>query len=434
MGSMSTFQLVVIALFVTFILFGVGAFALFGGVFGGGSVGSVVIWGTLEQDQAEYLLEAMRTQNDALQDVNYVEQDPRTYEQDLLNAMASGQSPDLFLVSETQLGAFEDKILAIPYSYVSQSEFVSSYIDEGQMFLVPNGSLALPFLVDPLVMYWNRDLFGTAGVAKAPEHWNDFLELAPKINAFDNRQNISRSVVALGAYQNVTHAKEILSTLMMQAGDPIVARTAQGKLVPTLGQNTSGTNPAESALRFYTEFSNPSKTTYSWNRALPESKEAFVGGQLAVYFGFASELAEIEDRNPNLRVGVAKMPQLQGAGAEMTYGRLTGLAVPRASRNVAGAAAVAKILTSQSALNVLAIYNRLPAARRDVGLSVADNAAADVFQRSALIARGWVDPSSAKTDDLFKVMIESVISGKNEPAGAVGEAAVELSALLPSAF
>jgi len=432
---MSTFQLAVISIFVAFIVIGVGAFAMFGGVFGGGGVGVVTVWGTMPQETGDYLLDSLRSADKSLQDVSYVEKGAGSYESTLLNAMASGAAPDLFLVTQEQLGAFSDKIITIPYGTVSQSQFTSSFVDEGQLFLTPQGSLALPFMIDPLVMYWNRDLFGSAGIASAPVYWNDFLTLAPKMYSANSSQNITRSAVALGAWSNIAHAKEILSTLFMQAGEPITGRNSSGALMPVFGNtpsNTSG-NPAESALRFFTEFGNPSKTTYSWNRSLPRSDEAFIAGKLGVYFGFASEYRTLSERNPNLRFAVALMPQLQ-AGNKSTYGRLTALAIPRAARNVAGAAAVAQKLSGAPAAAVLAVYTGLPSARRDVALDTSASTVSDVFAQSALIARGWVDPSQSETDQVFKTMIESVVSGGSEPSGAVSEAAQEFARLIPVRF
>ena len=432
---MSTFQLSVISIFVAFIVIGVGAFAMFGGVFGGGGIGAVTIWGTIPQETGDYLLDSLRSADKSLQDVHYIEKGAGSYESTMLNAMASGAAPDLFLVTQEQLGAFSDKIITIPYGTVSQSQFISSFVDEGQLFLTPQGALALPFMIDPLVMYWNRDLFGSAGIASAPAYWNDFLTLAPKMYSANSSQNITRSAVALGAWSNVAHAKEILSTLFMQAGEPIVSRNAQGALIPVFGNtpsNTSG-NPAESALRFYTEFGNPSKTTYSWNRSLPRSDEAFIAGSLGVYFGFASEYRTLGERNPNLRFAVAVMPQLQ-VGSKSTYGKITALAIPRAARNVAGAAAVAQKLTGASAAAALVSYTGMPSARRDVAPDTSANSVSDVFVQSALIARGWVDPGKKETDQVFKTMIESVVSGGQEPSGAVSEAAQEFVRLIPVRF
>ena len=119
---------------------------------------------------------------------------------------------------------------------MSQAQFTDSFIDEGQIFLTPNGALALPFSIDPLVMYWNQDIFASAGLAKPPQYWNDFLNIAPKITSLDAGQSVAKSAVALGEWSNVTNAKAILSSLFMQAGDPIVARNAAGQLVAVFGQ------------------------------------------------------------------------------------------------------------------------------------------------------------------------------------------------------
>ncbi len=434
---MSTFQLIVVSLFVGFIVVGVGVFALFGGAFGGGGTGAVTIWGTTTQEQVDYLLDSMRSVDNSLQDVHYVEQKSERYEQTLLNAMAAGTGPDLFLITQEQLGAFGDKVVPIPFGTVSQSQFLSSYVDEGQLFLTPQGSLALPFAIDPLVMYWNRDIFAAAGIAQAPRYWSEFTAqngLPAKINAYANSQ-ITRSTVALGVWNNIDHAKAILSTLFMQAGEPVTARNAQGALMTVFGTaGSGGGSAAESALRFYTEFANPSKTTYSWNRSLPRSSDAFAGGTLAVYFGFASEFNNIAQQNPNLRFGVAQVPQLQGGGAQLTYGVLTGLAIPRSAKNIQGAAVVAQKLTGPVAAGVMVAQSGMPSARRDVPQSTASSAAADVFARSALVARGWVDPNQAATDAVFKTMIESVISGASEPTQAVSEAAQEFVRLLPQSF
>ena len=79
-------------------------------------------------------------------------------------------------------------------------------------------------------------------------------------------------------------------------------------------------------------------------------------------------------------------------------------------------------------------YTGMPPARRDVALDTAASAVTEIFARSALFSRGWVDPNSAATDGIFKLMIESVVSGKQEPAGAVSEAAQEFAQLIPVRF
>lgn len=428
---MSPFQMIVTGVFVVLLIVGVGTFALFGGLIGSSGAGPVAIWGTLPANTMGTIIDSLKSVNKDLQDVTYVEKDPATYQSDLINAIAAGGGPDLALISEEDLGTLSDKLLVIPYSAISQSTFVNSFIDESQIFLVQQGAIAAPFSIDPMVMYWNRDLLASAGVGQPPQYWNDFLTIAPRITSLDASQNVRQSAVALGEWQNVDHAKQILSTLFMQAGDPIVARDPQsGVRVSVLGSTPSqaAENPAESALRFYTEFANPSKTTYSWNRSLKSSGQAFAAGEVGMYFGFASESKSIAARNPNLRFAIALMPQLKGSTNHITYGTLSGLAIPRSSHNPQGAQRVAVALSSQAAASVVVRETGLPSVRRDLAVDTSASSAANTLAQSALISAAWYDPNAAQTDRLFKVMIESVVSGKLDPTSAVAEAAQELSA------
>ncbi len=429
---MSNFQLIFTGIFVMLILIGVAVFAAFGGLNGGSGIGSVVVWGTADQTTVDRVLQDLRQNDKTLLNVNYIQKTPNTYAADLVNAMASGTGPDLFLVAQDQVMLFADKITQIPYSEVSQSTFVNSFIDEGQLFLTEQGALALPLLVDPLVMYWNRDMFAAAGIAQPPLYWSDLIVLAPKITSLDPSLNIKKSAVALGEWGNIANAKAILTTLFLQAGDNIVSRDANGASVVVFGTTppNASENPAISALNFYTEFANPSKTTYSWNRSLPSSQSAFTAGDLALYFGMASEYKALSSRNPNLRFGVASLPQIQGSSIKLTFGQMTGVAVARTAPNPAGAVVVAQKLTSVIAVAAFAQATGLPPVRRDVPVDTSNDAALAVFAQSALIARAWLDLDKQKTDQLFGNMIESVISGKSQSNEAVGEVSQSLGALL----
>ncbi len=431
---MSTFQVIVLGIFATMIMVGIGVFALFGGVLGSKSLGPVVIWGTLDQQTMEGVIDTLHASDKSLDGVTYVRKDPDTYDTDLVNAMAAGTGPDLFLLSGDDLESFSDKILTIPYSVLSQGSYDASYVDESQLFLTPQGELALPFTIDPLVMYWNRDLFASAGIASPPQYWNDFLTLAPKITSLDARSTVVKSAVALGEWQNIPNAKLILSALFLQVGDNIVQRDSSGAPTVVFGSNpdSAATNPAESALRFYTEFSDPSKTSYSWNRSLPSAQDAFVAGDVAMYLGLASEYGDISQRNPNLHFSVALLPQIQGNSTQVTSGHIEGIAISRTAGNVQGALAVAQKLSSQAGVGLIAGALSLPPVRRDVSVDTSGSAAAAVFVQSALIASGWLDPNPAGTDQVFQTMIESVQSGASTPAGAVSQGAQELSQLLPT--
>ena len=428
----SNFQLIFLGAFVLLLFIGVGVFAKFGGAGGNTSIGTVTIWGTLDQGAMNRVLLDLRTTDSSFQSVTYIQQDPTTYTSTLINAMATGGGPDLFVVSQDNAVAMADKITTIPYANISQQSYTTSFIDEGQLFLTGQGTLALPILVDPLVMYWNRDLFSSAGEANPPLYWNAFLNLAPKMTKLVGSADIQRSTVALGGWGNIPTAKEVLSSLFMQAGDGVIVRDAQGAPSVVFGQNVSGSveNPAASALRFYTEFINPSKTTYSWNRSLPQAPAAFAAGNLAVLFDFASTYPDLANRNPNLRFGVAALPQIQGAATRVTYGRMHGLAISRMSKNPNGALTIAQKLSSVAGVTEIMNTFGLPSVRRDIPVDTSASASNAVFADSALIARAWLDPDPTATSGIFGDMVESVVRGEDQPDIAVLGASQALSTLV----
>ena len=430
-SKFSNFQFIVTSIFVVFILVGVALFTIFGGKSSNTAVGSVVIWGTMKQSAVDSILVEMTGGDTSFQNVTYVEKKPSTYTADLTEAIASGKSPDLFMLDDNQVVSFANKVTPIPYATISQSTFNNTFIDESSIFLSSNGVIGVPVIIDPLVMYYNRDLFSTAGVAEYPKTWTELQTIAPKMTALDTASNVKTSAVAMGSYDNVLHAKEILTSLFLQVGESIVGNDANGKLGSTFGGN-AGNNvepPAQSALRFYTNFSNPTQSIYSWNKALPVSLDAFVAGDLGVYFGRASEYGTIQKRNPNLAFSVADLPQTAGAKIRITYGRMTALAIPRSSANITGATIIAQKLSSQKAIGLFASASGLPPTRRDLISNAPQDATLSIFADSALIARTWADPNPQATDAIFKRMVESTVSGAEQLDGATRTASTELSNL-----
>lgn len=423
------FQLAILGTFIFFIIGGIAVFAIFGGLGKNASVGEVVIWGTVDRRVMEPLLVDLTGADTSFQNVSYIEKKPETYQTELIEAFASGKAPDLFMLTDSSIVFFKDKVFPISYSTVSQRSFNDSFIDEGGLFLSPAGIIGLPLFVDPLVMYWNKDLFAGAGFATYPRAWSELATIAPKMTALDTTSNVKRSAVALGSYDNIRYAKEILSALFMQVGDPIVSTDIEGNLTSVLGKGKDAgvENPAQSALRFYSSFSNSTQSTYSWNRALPNSFNVFAAGDLGIYFGLASDYIPLRTRNPNLAFDVALLPQTGAAKAPLTYGRMTALAIPLGAPNRNGALIIIQKITSAAAESGLSSKLGLPAARRDVLSEVPDNSANSVFAQSALIARGWLDPNPAASGGIFKTMIESVISGKDQLGEAVAEASDALN-------
>lgn len=424
------FQIGILVIFTLFIFGAVLYFALFKGAGAFGSAGSVVIWGTLPANIMIEPLATIKKKESGIDSVSYVEKDPRTYENDILEALASGKGPDLILLSEDRVMANLDRITLIPYTSLSERTFKDTFIEEADLLLFPKGIVGLPFYFDPLVMYWNRDMFATAGLATPPDYWDEFFTIIPKLTKRDNNQNILRSGLAFGEYDNVTHAKDILALLMLQAGTPIVVRNGD-RLAPNFELNVDGGNPepGAAALRFYTEFSNPIKNVYSWHRALPESRQMFLSGDLAIYFGFASEYRDLKRANPNLNFDLKVVPQSRTAKRRTSYGTLTSFMIPKLAKNPSGAYIAETILVRSEPLQIFGDRTEMPPVRRDLLATPQTDAYKSVTYGSAIIARSWLDPDSDKSDAVFQTMVNQITAGRKELSKALSEAESELANL-----
>jgi ABC-type glycerol-3-phosphate transport system substrate-binding protein len=428
--NMTPFQYAVLGLFIFFLIAGVSAFALYRGG-AGAQLSQVTLWGTFDEQTmlSYYDSPALKSAGVTVQ---YIPQDAATFDQVFVEALASGNAPDLALLPGELLYRMRNKVLPIPYESVPERTFRDTFADSAEIFLGPEGIYGIPFVSDPLVMYYNRDLIAGKGLAQPPQYWDEFITIAPKFNERNNAGNLSRSLVALGETVNVTNYKEILTALFLQAGTPITRQGTAGMeavLSNALGQSTS---PGEAALRFYTIFADPANAAYSWNKSMLDSRDAFVAGDVATYLGFASELWSLRSRNPNLNFDVTTLPQIRNGEFQATAGRLYALIIPKSSKNPSAAAAAALTMAGNSALSDFAARSYLPPARRDMlGVAQTDPFKA-VFYKSAVLARSFIDPSPLETKRIFADMVEAVISGEARIDSALGRANQEIEALLQS--
>jgi ABC-type glycerol-3-phosphate transport system substrate-binding protein len=429
MKGMTNFQIILLGFFIFFILVGV---VLFAG-FGGGNqniVGNVVIWGDIDDIVMNTFLSQLRNENDSFRGVSYKEINTDSFDTELSEALASGTGPDVFLLSQDSILKHENKIFPIPYETLSLRDFKDKFIEEGELFLTSEGILGVPFTIDPLVMYWNRDIFSKSGVANPPKNWEEFFSLVGDITDVDENLNIFTSTVSFGEYRNVSNAKEIISFLVIQSGSPIVVRDTEGKAQVVFSNDfNSSIPPAEQAVNFFTQFSNPVKTTYTWNRALPQSETAFLSGSLALYFGFSSELPSLRRKNPNLNFDVVSVPQTEKEN-NRTFGKMKALVLAKNSQNLASAFNVINIMTADDSFVKLVELTNLPPVSRNLLSQRPTNPYMEVFYKSALLSQAWLDPNPQETDLIFKEMVESIVSGKERVSFAVDRAGDEIRELL----
>ena len=424
----NVFQYVLMGGFLALAVIAVIIFATTNSTVSNQSAQPVVIWGTLDNAAMNEVLSQANQAVGGLGGVSYVEINPAAYYSIVVEGIATGEGPDLFMIDQENLLTQLNKIYITPYTTFPEQSFKTLFSEGTELFISPDGIIGVPFLIDPLVMYWNRDLFTNAGVAQPPKFWEEFYTLAEKITQVDDNLNVQKSAVALGEFSNISHAKELISTLIMQAGSPIVRQNPDGEYEAVLNASLAGgQQPAISAMRFYTEFSNPIKTSYSWNRSLESSVDAFIAGDLAVYFGFASEANTLARLNPNLNFDMAVIPQIRGGARRLTWGNIFAFAIPKTTKNFAGAFNVMIQLADPASQALFTQYFLLPPVRRDMLAQPQSDTYWSVAYESALIAKAWHDPSRYYSDPIFQKMIESITSGAEDVSGAVSQAQRELA-------
>ncbi|MBX4199867.1 extracellular solute-binding protein [Candidatus Parcubacteria bacterium] len=424
---MSKFQIILLAVFGIAILAAVLIFSLFRGS-SNGSV-SVTIWGSLPQSDFSAFISNAAI-NDKTLTVNYVEKSGSTFDHDFTEALALGKGPDIILIPESLLWTEREKLLLIPYQSVSQKDFSSTFVQEGELFLSSGGIYALPLYMDPLVLYSNRDMLDSAAIAQPIKYWDEIYSYISKLTKKDNAGNIAQATLALGETKNIPHSKDILSLLMLQAGTSITKIQSDGSLIPTLTNSlNSPTNPASSALDFYTQFSNQAKDFYTWNRSLLSAQTNFISGDSAFYIGFGSEFKELKAKNPNLNIGLSPVPQSRASGREVTMARIYGLAITRGSKNPNGALTAVLTLVSHDKGKILSEVLSLPPARRDLLSQRPDNGYLAVLFDAAIQSRGWLDPEPTKSALILNSMIEAVNSGRSGTEEAVAKGNDDLDEL-----
>lgn len=269
------------------------------------------------------------------------------YESEILKALAKGEGPDIMSVHNTKMGEFRSYLAPLPSKYtVDKLELRGTLRKE--TVLVPSEITAptvktiktdfvdavagdiiwpysadnktdpvdrifgLPLSLDTLALFFNKDLLNAAGIAEPPVDWESFQKAVIALTKYSEEGKVEQSGTALGTGNNVERAADIVQLLMLQNGTQMI--DSQGKVAFNAIPDGTPENvyPALDALRFYTDFANQNKETYTWDSTSPTSFEAFTSGFTAMMFGYSYHYDLIRAANPKLNFDVAKIPQIAG--------------------------------------------------------------------------------------------------------------------------
>lgn len=430
---MSNFKTIFIGIFVTAAVVAVFVFAGLGGQSTTSNdpaniEGTVTLWGTFSQQAMAPFLQDFGLRNQKIR-VVYVSKNPETFGEDLVEALAAGTPPDLVLLPDNLLNRFEDKLTHIPFTSLPARTFADTFISGASIFSAKDGTLAIPWAADPLVLYYNRDLMQSATIATPPKNWQQFSDDVSALTVRKVDLTLTQSGAALGTFANIAHAKDILAMLFLQNGNDFISDG--NPPVPHFGSSVSATDTVGvQAVAFYTSFANPVKNVYSWNAGQPLDRTAFIQSSLAYYFGTASELPGIRAKNPNLNFDVALPPQSNALTA--TSGRVYGIAIPKIAPNQLLSYTAATLLTSldselaltSKAATTLAL---MPVRREVLSKAPADDPYLGLFYKAALVQKSWFDPNPKGTDQTFTTLFKDVSSGVLNAEQALSKAAGQIT-------
>jgi len=424
-------QVIIYVIFAVAIVAAIGIFAsnVNFGSSGGGPVikGKIEIWGTVPFQTMQKYTEQI-SNNDLK--VTYRAVGEKNFEEAIIEAWASGTGPDIILARQEIITRNTSKLFPVPYSSFSQADYKKLYIDISDLFLTDSGILAFPITLNPLVTYYNRDILSSSFITEPPSTWREIIQLGRDITEESETGLILKSAVALGTFNNIKNSKDILSAMLIQGGNNIIG-TQDERKISLIANDSNSQKIVKDVFAIYTSFASPKSDNYSWNESLSQDIDAFLFGDLAIYFGFADEIVNLRKKNPNLNFDVTFFPQFETSPNKITFGRMHGLAISKLSKNIPAAVFVASKLSDVDTVKELAKdMSMVPARRNLLGNTVGKKAENVVFFKSGIISRGWFDPDYRNTEAFFKKMIEDINSGISSIESATKRLHSDLNNLL----
>ncbi|MCR4311839.1 MAG: extracellular solute-binding protein [Candidatus Uhrbacteria bacterium] len=380
------------------------------------------------------------------------------YKEELIRAIAVGDGPDILSVHNTWMNEFKDLLEPMPetvsVSYQEtrgtlrkqtvmvareeatmslksfKTKFVPVVVDDAIMSYQPDPKIdptdkiyGLPLAVDTLALFSNQNILNAAGVAEPPSTWEAFQEAVKAITTIATDGTITQSAAAIGTSENVQRSPDLLSVLMMQNGTNMVDDRGRVAFHTIPAGTEEDFFPSLEAIRFYTDFANPTKEVYTWNDEFPNSFEAFVNGETAMYFGYSYDIPLIRTAAPKLDFTISALPQIS-VGQQVNYASYWLEGVSKSSENPDYAwnfltfASDAEHVTSY-----LEAANK-PTSLRSLITTQLNDEDIGIFADQLLTAKTWyrgtdVDAAEAAMEDL----IDEMLLGPEKPEDVLSDAA-----------
>lgn len=347
-------------------------------------------WGLWEPVEVmQPLIDAYEQQNPGVK-ITYVQQNSRQYRQRLQAAVRDGSGPDMFRFHATWLPMVAGELSPAPASILTAEQLRQEFYPAVSNDLVRGTQVyGVPLMYEGLALLYNQNMFQAAN-ALPPTDWQKVREIANQLTIRQGTR-IERAGIALGTANNIENFSDILAFMMLQnAANPA---------------DPSNVN-AQNALEFYTIFSRVDKV---WDDTLPPSTQAFANEQVAMILAPSWRIYEIQKMNPNLAIGVTRLPQIDGTSTAWSSYWAEG--VSASSRNKEESWKFLKYLSEAEQLRTL--YSQAASFRgygemypRVDMASELENPLLEPYLEDALFAKSWYLSSLTHDEGLNDQLIQ----------------------------
>ena len=378
--------------------------------------------------------------------VNYRKLRFEEYEDELIRALAEDRGPDVFSLHNSWMKGYTDLIEPMPDTLrityqelkgtlkkepvvtirnertMSLRELNDSFVDVVPEYVVypatteagtQNRIYGLPLSVDTMALYYNKEILDAAGIPQPPSTWEEFQEAIITLTKYDANGGIAQSGAAIGTGSNIERSSDLVSLLMMQSGAQMTDARGQARFAEAVSGAGGRTLPAADALRFYTDFANPTKEVYTWDKSFGSSFDAFVSGQTAFFFGYSYHAPLIEAQAQKLEVEIAPMPQItDDLRARINYGNFWVESVSKKSENTDWAWDFVQFAADETNVESYLDQARKPTALRSLVLTQAEAFDIAVFADQVLSAQSWYNGANASAaEEALEEMVDDVVAG-----------------------
>lgn len=399
---------------------------------------NLTYWGVYDAPEViQPIIDKYETENPHVK-ITYVQKKFATYEEDLRNAFASSNPPDIFELQNMMIPKYQYLIEPLPDT---DATLIDQYFDVvADDAVIDKKVYGLPYSVDSLVLYYNKRLFSEAGITNPPRTWDDFDAAIQKLTKIDATGRFIQSGAAIGGSEldskgqgSINRATDILSLFMLQKGTSITDRTKDSLIWEETSTSPTGDKvekPNLQALSQYLRYSNATEPVYTWNDAQNYSFDVFAQEKVGMILSYAYALPIIRGNNPKMQLGITPLPQPKDANEKITYANYWMETVSAQSANKDVAWDFLKFATNKENVKLYSSETNKPVSRKDLVNEELNDADLGAFALQNLYARSWYQYDGAQVETILDTMLKSILKGTVTQKDALEKAGNEIAAVL----